>query len=185
MHKMDWKYRIGKRKRNNSNRVKGFKRRYSGLRTIKNIDEYLFEIKETVLEELQTHIQTDGVELAGVLTGSIINDKHYRICKISPVCSQYTTSSRTSCQRNAQIANEFILSDFEESNHKRIYIGEWHTHPEDTPTPSGIDINSIATLAQQGHDNLVGLFLIIIGRKSIYYGIHDGISLHRITPIII
>ncbi|WP_081409005.1 Mov34/MPN/PAD-1 family protein [Acinetobacter gyllenbergii] len=45
-------------------------------------------------------------------------------------------------------------------------MGEWHTHPEDVPSPSPTDINSWRT-------NLVSneeLVLIIVGRTNFWIG---------------
>ncbi|RHK69967.1 hypothetical protein DW047_24685, partial [Phocaeicola vulgatus] len=32
------------------------------------------------------------------------------------------------------------------SNRSRYYLGEWHTHPEDNPQPSNIDVASIKNI---------------------------------------
>jgi integrative and conjugative element protein (TIGR02256 family) len=47
------------------------------------------------------------------------------------------------------------------------YLGEWHTHPEDFPTPSGIDRTEWAELSRKRTDGRP-LLAIIVGRKSLY-----------------
>lgn len=44
------------------------------------------------------------------------------------------------------------------------YVGEWHTHPEDIPTPSGLDF---ASWNENLNSNLP-LILIIVGRKKFW-----------------
>jgi integrative and conjugative element protein (TIGR02256 family) len=53
------------------------------------------------------------------------------------------------------------------SNGTSNYLGEWHTHPEDTPAPSEHDIQNwkrIANLARYEQDRLL---FVIVGYKKI------------------
>ena len=45
------------------------------------------------------------------------------------------------------------------------YLGDWHTHPEDTPTPSSRDLDSIGEIARQSTHHLSGFLLCIAGRS--------------------
>ena len=92
--------------------------------------------------------------------GAQVGDKLYRISKISPPCIKSHT--RCGCERDAAIANQFIERDYEQSEHTRFYIGEWHTHPENNPTPSTVDYSSIEDnyqTASLGHFKTQVLFL--------------------------
>ncbi|MBD8577551.1 Mov34/MPN/PAD-1 family protein [Pseudomonas syringae] len=53
-----------------------------------------------------------------------------------------------------------------ESNGLVRYVGEWHTHPEDYPNPSGLDISEWQKLAAARRDGRP-LLATIIGRKSL------------------
>lgn len=57
------------------------------------------------------------------------------------------------------------------------FIGNWHTHPENKPSPSGIDIDTMKqcfdTAKQQA---LRGFILIIVGRDDFPDGLH--VSIH-------
>ncbi len=44
------------------------------------------------------------------------------------------------------------------------YVGDWHTHPEDTPTPSPDDLTSIAEVVRRSTHHLPGFLLMIVGR---------------------
>jgi integrative and conjugative element protein (TIGR02256 family) len=46
------------------------------------------------------------------------------------------------------------------------YVGDWHTHPEDTPSPSPDDLASIAEVVRRSTHHLPGFLLLIVGRRS-------------------
>lgn len=51
------------------------------------------------------------------------------------------------------------------------YIGDWHTHPEDVPSPSPDDLSSIAELVRRSTHNLPGFLLVIVGRQQFPQGL--------------
>jgi len=126
-----------------------------------------------------------GNEDGGILLGSEIDEKYYRINRVSEPCMLIDRSSKCCCTRDANKANEIIQREFELSNHTRVYFGEWHTHPEDDPTPSAVDISSICDVFYKSKIVIDGVFLAIVGRKSIYWGYHDGTRIYKIEPTVI
>lgn len=83
-------------------------------------------------------------------------------------------------------ANAFIMTDYERSNHTRVYIGEWHTHPEDIPSPSSVDVSSIKNSFWQNDLPFKNcILMVIIGRKEIYWGLYNGSVLKKMTPRVI
>ncbi|WP_255495455.1 Mov34/MPN/PAD-1 family protein [Dysgonomonas sp. 521] len=104
--------------------------------------DYTMEVTMEAIEALNSMCQMSGNENGGILLGSEINEKYYRINRVSEPCMLIDRSSKCGCIRNANKANEIIKREFESSNHTRFYLGEWHTHPEDNPTPSTVDISS-------------------------------------------
>lgn len=51
------------------------------------------------------------------------------------------------------------------------YVGDWHTHPEDVPTPSPDDLSSITELVRRSTHHLPGFLLLIVGRKPFPKGL--------------
>ena len=47
-----------------------------------------------------------------------------------------------------------------------IYIGEWHTHAEATPRPSGCDLLAIEALAKKSKLSTNALILLILGQRK-------------------
>jgi integrative and conjugative element protein (TIGR02256 family) len=60
------------------------------------------------------------------------------------------------------------------------YIGDWHTHPEDTPMMSPVDKASMADCVTRSTHALSGFLLLIVGRAEPPAGfslsLHDGTS---------
>ena len=52
------------------------------------------------------------------------------------------------------------------SDYTKTYLGEWHTHDEDVPSPSTTDIKEWRRISKGQHNSSV-LFFIIIGRRKI------------------
>ena len=104
--------------------------------------------------------------------GAQIDDNRYRISKISPPCVKRHT--RCGCERDAAMANQFIEEDYEQSEHTRFYIGEWHTHPEDNPTPSAVDYNSIEDNYQTASLVVPFMIMIVVGTKAFHISVFNG-----------
>ena len=60
----------------------------------------------------------------------------------------------------------FATQLWKKTNGKAYYLGEWHTHPVNSPTPSGIDRHEWTKLIQSTHGP--ELVFLIIGRKGIF-----------------
>lgn len=62
------------------------------------------------------------------------------------------------------------------------FVGDWHTHPENNPQPSQIDIASMAEGVQKSKHSLNAFVLVIVGRYefpgSLFVSLHDGNALH-------
>jgi integrative and conjugative element protein (TIGR02256 family) len=58
------------------------------------------------------------------------------------------------------------------SNGTVRYLGEWHTHPQDVPSPSGIDLSEWQKLAQVRLDKRPTLS-VIVGRKTLHIEMMD------------
>lgn len=69
----------------------------------------------------------------------------------------------------------------------RHFVGEWHTHPEPNPTPSNLDLNSMADAFQKSQHHLNYFLMVIVGNATdtlnLWVSIHDGKACHRLTEI--
>ena len=57
------------------------------------------------------------------------------------------------------------------------YVGDWHTHPEALPGPSGLDIASISESVRKSTHALNGFLLVIVGHAEppggLLVSVHD------------
>lgn len=134
------------------------------------------------VEVLTSKIQHNENEDCGLLFASQVSKDSIRINSISESCSIQDEAQRCSCILDIEKANTAISEEFEKSNHTRFYIGEWHTHPEDFPTPSLRDYKS---LKESYHKNIVVvpniILMAIVGRKAICWKMFDGNAIRDIV----
>lgn len=68
---------------------------------------------------------------------------------------------RTSYRSNPKAAQRAIDQQAGEGH---LYLGEWHTHPEDHPTASGTDFDAMAKLQRASSTRLANLLMVVQGR---------------------
>lgn len=74
------------------------------------------------------------------------------------------------------------LLRWSETGFKADYVGEWHTHPEQHPTPSSTDISEWLRLEKARTDNRP-LFFLIVGTVGFYACLCRAGCLYPLTPI--
>jgi integrative and conjugative element protein (TIGR02256 family) len=62
------------------------------------------------------------------------------------------------------------------------FVGDWHTHPDGRPRPSGPDLESMTECFNKSAHSLNGFLLLIVGQvdppEGFSLSIHDGKSYH-------
>lgn len=131
-------------------------------------------ITNTTIKVIETHIQIKRKdhESGGILLGQIIENEIHILKASTP--NKFDKSSRHSFECNKEAAQIIIDYEFINSENKTIYVGEWHTHPENYPNPSGIDIGMIKNQYFKNRLNEPFLVLIIQGQKGLYVALFDG-----------
>lgn len=64
------------------------------------------------------------------------------------------------------------------------FVGDWHTHPEDIPTPSPQDVQSLAEMFRRSTHRLNGMLMVIVGRRSAPEGLFVGLGDHQSLTIL-
>jgi len=118
-------------------------------------------------------------EAGGILIGQIV-DNNLEINKAT-IPNKFDKSSRRSFVRNKDAAQIAVDYEFHNSKRRAIYLGEWHTHPENKPVPSLIDINMIEEQYRINILNSDRILLIIVGLKQLFVGIYNGKTLDTIN----
>lgn len=120
---------------------------------------------QDVVAKLSTFRQTriSDPEAGGILLGRLIEGSTDVVLDEVTIPQKRDRWGRLFFRRNKKQAQAFVDLAWKSSGKARIYLGEWHTHPEDDPTPSQQDIqnwHSISTNAVYEQDFL---FFFIVG----------------------
>jgi len=86
--------------------------------------------------------------------------------------------------RSFKSANKVIKNEWERSQGKINYLGEWHTHKEINPTPSGTDKQMIKNVFSNVALELDQIYLFIIGiQNSIWLGKQEKKNLYKLGKV--
>lgn len=105
-------------------------------------------------------------ESGGIILGYYIDETSFTLTDIT-IPTNLDKSSRYGFVRSWETAQKAINEFFRESCGKKIYLGEWHTHPEDLPVPSLLDCVSIEGQTKLNRLNSNVVFMIIIGNVGL------------------
>lgn len=126
----------------------------------------VFSKKVTATLNSYKQLRNEQHESGGILLGKIYKDVIV-VDEIS-VPSDEDKSGRFHFERNVEKAQQIIKNAWNQSNGERIYLGEWHTHPENMPTPSSDDKKLIKNMLKDSIMEIDFLLMVIIGLKSNY-----------------
>jgi integrative and conjugative element protein (TIGR02256 family) len=118
-----------------------------------------------VLRKLQDIVnrKIDVCESGGMLLG-FVRENHFDVRMITvPYKKDY--ASRYSFIRNDERHLNIFKAIRLRINRNLTYIGEWHTHPEDNPRPSSIDLNEWESIKSTRSYPIV---FMILGKKNFY-----------------
>jgi integrative and conjugative element protein (TIGR02256 family) len=118
-----------------------------------------------VLRKLQVLVdrKTDDCESGGLLLG-FVRGNHFDVRMITVPYKKDHTSRYSFIRRDERHLNIFQAIRLR-INRSLTYIGEWHTHPEDNPRPSNIDINEWKSIKSTRPYPVV---FMILGKKDFY-----------------
>lgn len=100
-------------------------------------------------------------EFGGFLVGFYSDDnKHLHIT--DTILPKSFIASKYFFQRSTK-GIEKKLSNYYKEIPKKFYVGEWHTHPDNSPIPSSTDISAINAIIDNQNACLANPVLLIIG----------------------
>lgn len=122
-------------------------------------------IEETLLGFRQ--LSDCSKEAGGMLFGRLIDGTPDIVIDKISVPSPLDKSSRYSFFRRKQPAQIIVNSLWAASDQTCVYLGEWHTHPEDEPSPSQTDIDNWHKIVRKAKYEQDCLLFLIAGRKKV------------------
>jgi len=132
----------------------------------------LVTIAHEVAEEIDLFSRhpENRTEAGGILVGSY-RGPHIEVTECSAPLPR-DQRSRTLFERRDPGHHELAMRRWRDSERTSTFVGEWHTHPESLPTPSGIDIN---TWRQVARKNAAGSTIFLIkGYDGWWAGLATG-----------
>lgn len=118
-------------------------------------------------------------EAGGVLLGRILERTGNYIVDEITTPKRTDRRSRYSFYRS-KAHHDIALKRWKASGGECLYIGLWHSHPESSPTPSGVDFNDWKKALKNGRYEGDSLFFLIVGTVEI--GCWRGVYLGRGVP---
>lgn len=75
--------------------------------------------------------------------------------------------TRTTFRRDARSHQKIIDARWDTSRGTCQYLGEWHSHPEAIPSPSGVDLTDWRRRIQSDRFDSESLFFLIVGTVAV------------------
>ncbi len=131
--------------------------------------QVVFEPSVVNIMTSKTQLDRNVKERGGVLLGRLFPNENL-IVVVDAIESPAISSSYTELYVNNNISNKKIQQHWKESGGKITYVGDWHTHPEMTPSPSFIDRDTFKSTYRSSKIDQNFLLCVIIGTSSFEEG---------------
>ena len=116
------------------------------------------ELLKSLVEKGKSHYPN---EFGGFLVGYYAEDKrHLHIT--DTILPESFKSSKYNFERSAKGIEKKLCTYYKETPQK-FYVGEWHTHPDNSPIPSLTDVLAINMIINNQNGSLPNPVLLIIG----------------------
>jgi len=159
-------------------------RRSSKGVVFRRIEGGRLKIAKEPLLILETFIQDENKkkEAGGVLLGRMIKNRKDIVIDSVSTPQKKDKRKRTFFKRNNE-HQTIINEEWEKSDGTCNYLGEWHTHPEAIPSPSGVDLKNWKKQLRNAKYEGDTLFFIIVGIKEIvaYEGSNSNLKIQELV----
>ncbi len=127
------------------------------------------KIDDSVVSLINNYKQLNknDCEAGGILIGRENKESGNIIIEYGTEPYDTDKRTRTSFIRRDKQHIKFYNSLYEKHNGIYAYIGEWHTHPEDYPNYSSIDIKNWKKISRCNDDKGKKYYHLILGNKEI------------------
>jgi integrative and conjugative element protein (TIGR02256 family) len=118
-----------------------------------------------VIDVFERYIQKEhDMEAGGILLGHV-RGRHLEVLEVT-VPTPNDQRLKYYFERLLYGHQRIAEQRWRDSNRLIRYLGEWHTHPEDIPIPSGLDISEWQKLAKNRRDGRA-MLATIVGHKEL------------------
>lgn len=121
-----------------------------------------------------------GTEAGGILLGRVF--PHEVQIDIGTAPTAADRSGRYFFDRNRDAAQTAVDRAWKRSSGERIYLGEWHSHPEQKARPSHRDTTMILNMLRDTKMEVSFLFLVVLAMSEDWVGIASAAKVRRLKP---
>lgn len=138
------------------------------------------EFSEAVVETFQKYMQRDDEnEAGGILMGRVYPGSHV-IVEVATTPGPLDYAGPYFFNRSRHAAQEIIIRAWRESKGAQNYLGEWHSHPVNHPSPSSRDRQMIRNMIRQSILGVNFLILVVVGLSENWIGLENGSTLKKL-----
>jgi integrative and conjugative element protein (TIGR02256 family) len=112
-----------------------------------------------------------------MLLGRLINETDDAVIDEATAPTGEDSRGRFFFTRAKAAAQRYINLVWRKSVRTCVYLGEWHTHPEDIPIPSDQDLRNWKRITKTAKYDQNALIFVIVGRQRMRVWICDKSSL--------
>lgn len=129
----------------------------------------ILELSPNAAATLHAHRQADheDAEAGGILLGRTMRDSGSLVVDSAVSPGKGDKRRRFSFRRSRPRAQRNVDAAWTGSGGTSNYLGEWHSHPEDDPTPSSHDRREWRRIARETVHDGDSLFFLIVGRVKV------------------
>lgn len=135
---------------------------------------------QTAVAAFKRHQQLQGrPEAGGILLGRIYPGSKV-VVELATTPNPLDRAGPAFFDRSRDAAQQIVNTTWRKSGGQCIYLGEWHTHAQNLPTPSRRDRTMIRNMFNQTQMEIDFLVLVVVGLEDIWVGKENGISLIKL-----
>ena len=138
------------------------------------------QARRTLVEYAQ--LNDAASEAGGILLGRLIAGTNDIVVDRATAPNAADRRSRFGFRRSRQGSQVEVDRAWHTSSGTCVYLGEWHSHPEDDPTPSSRDIADQGRILAKTTCEQQDLLFVIVGRESV--AIWEGSRVSRVTRLV-
>lgn len=127
------------------------------------------ELGKAVIDALDRYRQLEAgaPEAGGMLLGRLISESNDLVIDEATEPSKRDRKGRYFFFRRRSHAQKRVDEVWYGSASTVNYLGEWHSHPEDDPSPSATDTNNWFAICRKARYEQDCLVFVIVGRKNL------------------
>ncbi len=141
-------------------------------------------LTRSVLDVFFVYRQLGSAPEAGGLLFAEFDFPIIRIVEASPPLS-IDEQRRTLFVPNRAAQRQLIKQRFKDGLH---FVGEWHSHSQDKPQPSGVDIKSMTDSFLKSKHELNYFIMIILGNSlknlELFVSVHNGSNYYDLKEVV-